>query len=239
VADVAASRAPEVLAVRAVELLRASLLEATVHEATTAQQAPLPADVAHWMKPAVVDRTVEPPSPAAPLHGRGGLGLGLGAAMIGLLRGSPPAFAPVLRASYGGESWSGRLSVVAPALGSRVSAEGGAATIRQECVTLEVVGTWPARSPIAAVLSAGAGAYHWHVTGEASSPYVAHSGDSAGALFDAGAGVAIRLGASAGFLADVHALGLAPGVDVAIAGSSVKLAGTPLLLTTAGFWVTP
>jgi len=235
VTDVPRARAAEVLAVRAVELLRASLLEATVREPSgDAASTALPPDVAHWMAPAPAgDRS----RGSASRPERASLRAGLGAAMIAFVHDSPPAFAPLLCLSYGRGSWSGRISIVAPAFGGHVSAQGGSASIRQDSALFELVGAWPRSGSVAGVLSAGAGAYHWHVVGEAAAPFSAQEGDGFGALFDAGAGLSVRLADSAGLFSDVHALALVPGVDVAIAEATVHTARSPIALFTLGFWV--
>ncbi len=121
VSDVARRRAPSVLAVRAVELLRASLLEATTREPTDRDRAapPVPRDVARWMAPRSGGETKEPSvtaaKPKAEVRGE------LGVAILYGLRGLAPAFAPLVRIEYGNAGWSGRASIVAPALGGDVT----------------------------------------------------------------------------------------------------------------------
>jgi hypothetical protein len=230
--DVSRARAPTVLAVRTVELLRASLLEATEEpEATkatpeTPRRRPVPKDVVRWMTP---KPTPIPPSAFVRAE--------IGAALLVGFPGSPPAYAPVIRLGYGGESWSVRLGIVAPAVGAEVKAAAGSASVRQDLVELELVAAWPARGPWAFVASLGGGASHFHVQGSALPPWLVHQGDDWTFATDAGVGGLLRLGSRVGLLADFHAILLAPNVAVQI-GDVQETVRRPMELATLGVWGT-
>jgi hypothetical protein len=229
VRDIDARRAPAVLAVRAVELLRASLLEASAPE-FEAEKHPIPPDVARWMAPPA--RVT--PEPQAHAAARARPSFELGAAMLFRERGLTPAFAPLLRVGYGIESVSGRISVVAPAVGASVTTPDGSATVRQELATGELVLGWPRGAPFSVVVSAGGGVHHAHVAGSASPPLVAYEGEHWGAVFDAGLGAVLRLGPATSVVVDLQGLFFAPPLAVQIAGRDAAGTGSPALCTTAG-----
>jgi hypothetical protein len=241
VRDVSHERAPSVLAVRAVELLRASLLEAArpaaekeahrnvMETGAPEPTPPLPQDVERF-----VDAGRESDSDRwHPTKKR--VRAELGVALLTSLSGSSPAFGPMLRVGYGSDRLSGRIGVVAPAFGAEVQGTAGSASIRQELALFELVTTLPPASRFLAVLSAGAGVHHAKIDGSANAPYTSDSGDSWGAVAALGAGVGLRLGDRAGLLLDVQALFRAPALAVQV-GDQTFRSRTPELGTALGFW---
>jgi hypothetical protein len=233
---VARPRAPSVLAVRTVELLRASLLEAAPPrpKEATAEPAPRAAPRAG----SVTDRHREaannpPGSDSLRFSGE------LGAAMIYGARGISPAFAPLLRLGAATRTWGGRLNVVAPAFGAEASAADGRAVLREELATLDATVTWPKTGAVALVGSAGGGVYHWHVKGEGNAPNVGHDAERWGALAEIGVGGLLRLSPHYGFLLDAQALFLAPPRVVRIVDVDAGKSGQPTLCASVGFWVAP
>jgi hypothetical protein len=221
---VARQRAPSVLAVRTVELLRAALLGPAASEAASRKPAPKPT-------PPKVDA-------AGPERRRVELGGEIGAAMLYGGHGISPAFAPMVRLQIGNGTWGGRLNVVAPAFGAEARAQGGKAVLRQELLSLDATVTWPAEGTFAVVAAAGGGGYHWHVSGEGVAPNVGHDADRWGAVAQAGAGALLRLGAHLGFMLDAQALWLAPPLVVRVAGVDAGKSGEPTLSASAGLWGT-
>ena len=160
-------------------------------------------------------------------------GIEAGAGILNSVGGLDASLAPVLR-GWVHLAWgaSARLSLAGPAFGPDVRAAAGVASVRQELATLGVayVFSLPARW-LAPILSLGAGAYHLHAHGAASGSYVGTSADSWAAVFDGGAGVAVRVAERFAFVADVHAMVAAPRPLIAI-GDATTSAGRPLLLDT-------
>jgi hypothetical protein len=218
---VARQRAPSVLAVRTVELLRAALLGPAPSD-TTPKPAPKPT----------------PKDDGRERRARSRLAFGgeIGAAMLYGGHGVSPAFAPSLRLLVGNRTWGGRLNVVAPAFGAEASARGGKASIRQETLSLDATVTWPAEGSVAVVASAGGGGYHWRVSGQGVAPNLGHEADRWGGIAEAGAGALLRFGAHLGLLLDAQALWLAPPLIVRVAGVDAGKSGQPTLCTTLGFW---
>ncbi|MGK3994857.1 hypothetical protein [Sorangium sp. So ce1024] len=130
--EVAGAAAPSVMAVRAVELLQASLLEASLL-ASRARPRPdgaadgggvaVPDDVRRWMAP------VRRRAAADPAAGRPGMfaGLGVEAGLVALQSagGVGPALGPALRLSYGGEADRGEADRGGGADGGGGDAGGG------------------------------------------------------------------------------------------------------------------
>ncbi len=222
VPPVARQRAPSVLAVRTVELLRATLLGPPASDAASG-------------KP-------EPKAAPSDVDGRGRerrrlrFGGELGAAMLYGGHGIAPAFAPLLRLQMGTSTWGGRLNVVAPAFGAEARAAGGDAKIRQEQLSLDATVTWPAEGTFAVVGSAGGGGYHWHVSGTGVAPNVGHDAERWGGVVQAGAGALARFGARFGLLLDAEALWLAPPLVVRVAGAEAGKSGQPTLGVSLGLW---
>jgi hypothetical protein len=221
---VARQRAPSVLAVRTVELLRAAMLVSTATEAV----------------PSKPPEKTPPKEDEAESRARNRVAIGgeIGAAMLYGGHGISPAFAPFVRFLLGNRTWGGRLNVVAPAFGSEASAAGGKASVRQELLSLDATVTWPAEGTFAVVASAGGGGYHWHISGQGVAPNVGHDVDRWGGVAEAGAGALLRFGAHLGLLVDAQALWLAPPLVVRVAGVDAGRSGQPTLCTTLGFWGT-
>jgi hypothetical protein len=207
---------PAALAIHAVELLRAHLLEVAV-------PAPL-----------------EPPPPPAtsppPLEGRsrpakappkralfGGLGFEIGLAALYGFGETRGRLAPTLRLSYGGSiGLSGRLSVVGP-------------TATDQLALLELTyALEPWRQTIVPIVSLGAGAAHAHIENSGTGVPPIQTEAWAAAL-GGSAGVAVRPSDRAAFLFDVHALFLKPGPGAIIGGELAH--GEPALLVIASVGV--
>jgi hypothetical protein len=211
------------LAVHAVEILRASLVELGLRAEPAPQQpeAPrTPDDAARSTASQIPDADNREPRFAA--------GAGLGA--LQSLQRLGNAISPMARFAY----------FPTPALGARIGVLGlgtsvdrssvaGTATIHQELALLEVVLT-STRGVLRPTASAGAGAYHLGFTSVGEPPYLGTTGGTWAALGSVGAGASLRLGSRLVATLDVQALFTAPRAVVTIAGTDVGRAGTPSLL---------
>jgi hypothetical protein len=228
--------APADLAVRAVELVQASLLEATAAPkagpasapaaASASAPASIPEDVRSWMEP---ER--EPPPRLFT-----GLGIEAGAGLLQSTGGIGPAFGPVLRLSLGIRAgFAGRLAFAGPAVGPDLTSSLGSASVRQELVALDLIYAFESPGvPVALVLSLGGGGYHLHATGAPNPPYAGDSDEVWSALADIGVGGALRFSSRAALLLDVHTLFTAPRPVVTLAGQELGSAGRPSFLVTLG-----
>lgn len=228
--------AAAVLAIRALELLRASLLEVAVPqkkvdtephgEPGEAREAP--ADVLKWVEPSLS------PRPLAPF---GGTSLGVGATGLASFDGVGPAIGPTLRLSQGvlGD-WFARLDVAGPLVGPDVSRAEGSASVRQEFAAAEM-GYRSGGRPVGAIAWGGVGAFDLHTTGAAGSGYRSRSEGVVSFLSTAGVGGYAELGARVAFVGELSVVSLVPQPVVVIAGRSAGKAGAPSLAISLGVTV--
>jgi hypothetical protein len=220
------------LAIHAVELLRASLLEVRTQSRRTDPQggtgpSPIPNEVAEW-----VDRAVLPEG-LKPIFQRPTIAIGA-AALFGPA-GMKPAFGPALRVSVGAPyGFAGRLSIVGPGFAGELRGPSGTAQVRQELALAEWVYA-PLRRWLSPIASVGVGAYHLHVQGQSTDAAYDGARRSAWAfLADVGIGVAARMGTGAAVTIDVHGFVTQPAERVAIGETSIATLGRPSLMASIG-----
>jgi hypothetical protein len=210
------------LAIRSLELLRASLAEGASAHASSGGKARPPSEP--------FERGVNPPG--APFAG---LAIGASVALLHGFDGIGPAFGPALRLSYGGEhGLAARITVVGPTFGPAVIGALGEAEVRQELALVEAVYAPSLRSIVVPVASLSVGAYHMHATGRPVAPYQATSAGVWSALFGGGLGAALRLRDNVTLVADAHLLFAQPGAVLAIGPERLGRAGRPSLLVSLG-----
>jgi len=228
-----ASLGPAVLAIRAVELVRASLLETIVPRVN-------PADSVSTSGPSDVSRFVDRPSPPR-LTERPWPGVSTFEAGVGVLNGFAGlgfSVTPVLRFAYVTPvDVLGRVTLSGPSLGPELHTATGSATTQQEFGLVEVA--YPLRLGRAAALfgSVGAGVYHLEIHGSAIPPYGGASPGLWSPLFDVGTGGALRMGKHTALVLDVHAMATLREALVAFADGETRRSGRPIALTTLGLWV--
>jgi hypothetical protein len=233
----AGDRAPVVLAVKAVDFLRARMFDflaarprtkAVPDEAVTAAPAVAASassglDVA---TPGLV-RAAAPPAPIDRAPPASGLTLSLGVAALRSLQGLGTMVLPLFRAGYGLGGWSSvRLSLGGFGTRSRVDATGGSATVAEDLAMAEWV-IAPGRGWLRPTLGLGVGVHDVRATGEAAAPYTTRS---TGRLLLAGAlsaGVGVALGERLSLVAEAWAFVLAPEPQVRIAGLDAGRTGRP------------
>jgi hypothetical protein len=225
------TNAANVLAIRALELLRASLLEVAAKQPAEVAPRPPPSDVLKWIEPVLPAR-----EPVKDLL-RGGAAIEIGAIALHGLRGVGLGGGPAAHVSLGITGpWFARLTLAGPLLGPAVHASAGSASVRQAFGSMDL--GWASRAePIGAFAWAGAGVFDFHVSGSAIAPYRSTSDDVVSFVATAGVGGLARLGPSLGVTATVAALALDPEPAVAIAGVDAGRAGAPSLAFTLGLVV--
>jgi hypothetical protein len=223
------------LAIHAVELLRASLLEMRTQsarrEARTEGPSPIPNEVVDW-----VDRAVLPEKPK-PLYARPAISVA--AAAIYSATGMGPAFAPVVRASVGAPNGvAARISFAGPGFGAELKGARGTAFVRQELALAEFVYA-PSRRWLSPIFSIGVGGYHLYTRGESTDPaYGGATSEAWAILADAGIGLAARLTPGAAILLDVHGFMTQPSTHLYIGDASIGTVGRPSSLTSLGLVAT-
>jgi hypothetical protein len=205
------------LALRVVELMRASLVEPLVlpaplpeseptapsptTPAAAAPPSPAPApppDVVRWTRAGIRETgTAAPPR------------IGFAFGVVGVYAGPSlgPGLGPALRASWHvTRVWSvgGLASTV---FGGDVPAHvEGTASLRQDIGLVEVGFEQPTDAPIHVLASAGVGAYHLDATGNANLPYQSLHSESWSALAAVGVGARWRLTSAASLVIDAREL---------------------------------
>ncbi|WP_434047179.1 MULTISPECIES: hypothetical protein [Sorangium] len=242
--EVSGAAAPSVMAVRAVELLQASLLEANLLASRARPGGAadggvaVPDDVQRWMAPA---RRQAAADPAAERPGMfAGVGVEAGIAALQSTGGVGPSLGPALRLSYGGPAGSGvlpaglaaRLTFAGPTLGPALEGALGTVSVRQEMALLEAVWAFETGGAVSPVLSAGLGGYHLFISGDPLPPLRSATGEVWSVAAALGGGAGLRLTERAALLLDVHAILAEPRAVVTLGGERLGAAGRP---TFAGF----
>jgi hypothetical protein len=217
--------APSLLAVRAVDLVRASLRDADLAERARPETKPATT--------AGVSRSTEAPSPAAPdgferwairggattLWETGDLGVGW-AVTVGIARRISPRFAL-------------ELALMAPVVGQTYATTAATAQLRQELGTLAVVWRFFERRHVTLGLAQGFGATHLSVRGDAQSPWLPQSTSAWAAVSSTGACLGLRLSNHIGLDVSLAALFLLPRPVLEVADVSYEVY-QPLILATGG-----
>jgi hypothetical protein len=200
------------LALRVVELMKASLVEGLVlppsedddtgsgDAAVSPAPAPVhpPADVASWAG----EGLRAPGAPGVPAIV---VSLGAAAAYAGPDVGA--SFAPGFEVGWRpSERWSLDFFAAAPALGARVEAREGNATVQQELALVEGALHALSSGPLRGFVSLGVGAYHLDMTGYATPPFYGGHAEAWAALASLGAGMWLHLAGSASLLVDAREL---------------------------------
>jgi hypothetical protein len=225
------SNAAAVLAIRVLELLRASLLEVAAPPRGAEVPAAAPADVIGWVEPTLPTKE--------PVERDAFEGPALAAGVLGLhgLRGIGLALGPTVRISHGiDRHFFGRLVLAGPLGGPSVDAPGGSASVRQQFLSLEM-GWATATRPLAAFAWIGGGAYLLQTSGVAVPPYHSTSDGVFSFLSTAGIGGLARIGERVAVTSEVFVIGLIPKPVVVIAGHESGTAGGPSLGASIGLFV--
>jgi len=194
-----ATSAPEVLARRSVELLRASLLEILVDAQKRPLARPAPrAQASRWVAQALQPRQSR-------------WGVEAGAQVLAGFGGVDGAVMPVGRVRMVmSERFVARLTLSGLGTRPRVEAAEGTATVSQELGLLELISEIAPQSWLRPSLSLGAGAYHIGVEGSAAWPYAGLDGGRFAFAADAGAGLTLSLTSAFALSLEGHAILVTP-----------------------------
>jgi hypothetical protein len=151
--------------------------------------------------------------------------------------GFGPSLSLVLRFAYAvRRDTFVRATLGGPTLGSELHTAAGSATTRQEFGALELAYAVPLGPSAALLASGGGGVYHLQVQGSALPPLGARSQQLWSAVFDLGAGGALRIGEHSALLLDVHALVTQKQANVTFADGESRTSGRPIGIVTLGLW---
>ena len=225
-----APRPPEMLALRAVEALRAGLLQID-----WAARRRHPEAVARPPMATVPAGEVREPAS----HGER-VGIELGAAAIMSLDGLGPAVLPTVRVGWGARPWLVMQASVA-GLGSRstVATTAGTARVAQQYAVLGGYYRLRSAQRLWPCFGLAAGALRTSVEGQAGGTTGGHSAERWSGLIDVSLGAGLRLYGRSYLTLAAHAQVAAPYVAIHIVDTVGATSGRPnLLLTlTAGAWL--
>lgn len=205
----------EVLARRAVEVLRGTLLRPVLEQQRQAQP--------KTQAPKALPPRRKPP-PAAPLRHSAELGV----LALGTLAGASPALLPTVRLRLGiGPILGARIAVSGFGTESHLDAEQGSARVSHYLVRGELISVLTRSRWLRPLVSLGAGAYLARAIGTASAPYVGRSESEWSFAASAGAGASAMLSERISLELELHGLLAAPYPALRFAGEEVARFGRP------------
>jgi hypothetical protein len=231
-------RQSEILAVRAVELLKASLAEFWLEPEPVS--APLTAPPATSTSPApwvAAPAPVESSTPTVPRRRAfaSGVGLGVGLGMMAGFRSVEPIWLPGLLVGYG---WESGVSVQVEAYGFgptvTLSTPDGSAKVEEQFATVDVIKTWWPRWRVVPFACAGVGAQHVHANGTAALPYAGATVDAWSPLTTLGLGAALPVYSGLSFVVQARGAVAWPPTAVIVGQVDAGHFGGPSLLADAG-----
>jgi hypothetical protein len=172
-----------ILAIRPLELLRASLLEVAAKASPSEPPMSAPNDVVKWVAPAL------PPAPASALLR--GSALSVGALALDGLRGIGLAVGPTVSFSYGSGTWFARGTLAGPLVGPELSAGAAARRSVKSSPQWPLAGP-PSQSPWVQAW-VGAGGFDLHTDGWPPRP-IAASAAASNRFYGPPAGGLARIG---------------------------------------------
>ena len=214
----------EVLAIRAQELLRATLVEVLVEESRPAPPATKP-------KPDEVAVKQHPDAPSAAWR----FGVELGASGFGGWGGIGPTLAPAarLRLAIDERFWirlTGLGFGTRPRVQANIGSTSGSASVRQDVVLVEGAAWFRAQRLLRPMVSLGLGTLRLAADGTAEMPYQGEHNARWFFAADAGVGIAVRVAAHWEAQLEAHALVAAPRPAVRFFDVDSARVGQPTLL---------
>ena len=222
--------APGIIALRAVELLRASLLE--LNEAHPPRgSVPAPASVRSWVAPAAPAPAARRPAGKEPAS----WSIYIGPTLLGSPGGIPASFAPSVAFGWRpAPHWSSELRWGGPFVATP-STSSGSATIDQQFLTWRVRFDFlDPKALVGPFAVAGLGGHHMSVYGSASEPYRGRSASGYGLLAMAGGGARVAVTAALFLTAECAVAIAARRSVIRFADTDPITTGRPWVLTSLG-----
>jgi hypothetical protein len=222
----------KVLAVRAVELLKANLVELRPQpeRAVVTPVAPVP-------KP----ESAEPTAPSAPLAG---VGVEVGLGVIDQFHQLGASAMPLIKLSLGSQlGFGGRLAAGGFGSTATAGAAFGLARVQQQFAAADFFYAFPRERAFTWLVSGGAGAQHVRVEGNGYAPYQGRITQTWSAVAKAGCGAALSLasapsgvpqGLKLSFVIELEGLVALSPTRVLVGDVEVGRMGSPALLFSAG-----
>jgi hypothetical protein len=220
-------RGAAVLAVHAVELLKASVAELWMPERLQAEirEARAPSQVA---PPSVAAAAAPPPARAGPA-------VEAAMAFIDHVGGFAADFCPALRISMGiSPGWTARLGALGFGRTLELSTKDGTATVHQQMATVDLLSSFRAGHRLAPFVALSAGAFHLDIAGAGNMPWTGRSTGTWDVVGGGGGGATLALGKRAALTAELRALFFWHRPLVLVGASSGGQGGLPALVATVG-----
>ena len=217
-------RIPEVLAIRTIELLRASALKLLVE--SNRPPTPPPAPV-----PTRAPSLAASPSRDDRGAGRPSVGLETGISLLGSAGGPGPATIPLarVRIPVGGPFWA-RLTLAGLGSRPRVQTTLGSAAVSQTLGLGELTILFRSGRRLRPLVSFGGGALYVQSDGEAVSPYRGNRSERWAAVADGGVGVLGAFGRELALALEVHAFVAFPYPVVRFVDVTAATIGRPAVM---------
>jgi hypothetical protein len=217
---------PQVLALRAVELLRASLHELSEPpvppEPTPAPLAPTPS----------ASREAPPPSQPPPAPPRHQVGIAIAGALLTAPGGFPPTVAPATLVSWRVSGpWVAEFLAVLPTSATLVSAAGSASLDQTLLLARARLRIGHETALLTGHATLGGGAYVLSGKGFATAPYASTTASIVGVAGGVGGGARLAFAPPLTLVLDVTTTVVAPRPVVAFADDAVAHTGRPLVVT--------
>lgn len=219
--EIEQAQAPEVIARRSVEFLRAGLLDFLVDSLRSA--------IFQAGKPAPLIPRIEPGDAAA--RSRWAIEVGVG--VLGSFEGVAPATMPLARVRFAANP-ALQLRLTTGWFGTQplVQAPAGEASVAQGLALMEMTAHFWRRSLFRPFVSLGAGTYYVEVAGTAVAPDRSRRSSAVAFAVDAGLGVASPIGSHFEVLLEAQAVIADPGLAVRFLGVEAARIGRPSALGT-------
>ena len=223
----------EVLAIRALEFLRASALEL----ARAAPGSPAPSTSANPSAPSspavtIAAQAAPPVAPAGAASERGPVSFELGLSVLESSRALGPAFLPVARLRA---EWLSlletRVTVAGFGTQPRVTGREGTAQVGQVVGLFELRAAFRHGRAVRPSIGLGAGVLRVNVDGDGNGPYEGLRAERWSGLFDVGAGLTARLGQRLAAAFELHGQLAAPYPTLRFSGEEVARIARPALFS--------
>lgn len=226
-------RMPEVLSIRALELLRATALELSVDTDRPPNLPPPPPEIRQTLPPS-------PLSVSSPATAKGDVvAVETGLALLHSLAGPPAAIAPIGRIRLRLTSWMhARATILGLGSRPRIDTTYGSASVTQNIGLLELGAVFRRDKLVRPTVSVGAGALNVSVAGTGKAPYEGKDPGQWSAAFDAGLGATLALASRLALTTEFHAFFASPHPVVRFLGMPTATIAYPSLVLTLTLQVT-
>lgn len=230
-------RMPQLLSMRALELLRATALELSIDPDQGSQPETTPLAQQPDTSAPIAAPTA---APTAASEQPAGFTIDLGVAGLQSVKGPPPSLAPIARLAVElADGFHARLSASGLGTRPRVATASGSASIAQDFALLELTAVLRGAQRVRPMASLGSGLLSVKATGTGKPPFEGREAQEWSATIDAGLGVALAFRSRAAMVAELHTLLAWPHPAVRLLDVRAATIAYPSLIFTLALQVAP